>query len=130
MLSILLASSSSDLEASNMNMNSAKLIGVIDDTNFQDVIPKKVPGNTDESAPQFANEIIDNITGEALEYQHLITKEKYWYVWINYFGKYLDQLAQGRSQLASGTNTLFFWKCEDIQSERRKDVTYGRVVVD
>ena len=56
------------------NMNSANLIGVIDDTNFQDVIPKKVPGNTDESATQFANEIIDNITGEALEYQHLITK--------------------------------------------------------
>ena len=46
--------------------NSANLIGVIDDTNFQDVIPEKVPGNANEAAPQFANVIIDNDTREAL----------------------------------------------------------------
>ena len=32
--------------------------------------------------------------------------------------------------MASGTNTLFFRKYEDIPAERRKYVTYGRVVVD
>ena len=42
----------------------------------------------------------------------------------------MDQLAQGQAQLASGTNTLFFRKYEDILAERRKDVAYGRVVVD
>ena len=50
-------------------------------------------------------------------------------MWTNYFSKELDQLAQGRVQLASVTNTLFFWKYEDIPAERRKDVIYDRVVV-
>ena len=53
------------------SMNSANLIGVIDDTKFQNVISEKVPGNVDEDAPQFANKIIDNNTREALEYRHL-----------------------------------------------------------
>ena len=53
---------------------SANLIGLIDDTNFQDVIPEEVPGNADEAAPQFENAITNQKTGEALEYQHLITK--------------------------------------------------------
>ena len=51
-------------------------------------------------------------------------------MWTNYFSKELNQLAQGQAQLASGTNTLFPWKYEDILAERRKNVTYGRVVVD
>ena len=42
----------------------------------------------------------------------------------------MDQLAQGSAQLAPGTNTLFFQKYQDIPADRRKDVTYGRVVVD
>ena len=50
-------------------------------------------------------------------------------MWTNSFSKELDQLAQGRAQLSSGTNTLFFQKYNDILSERHKDVTYARVVV-
>ena len=67
--------------------NSSNLIGVIDDTNFQYFIPEKVPGNADESAPQFAGAIINNDNEEDLEYQHLLTKEKYREVWTNYFSK-------------------------------------------
>ena len=67
--------------------NSANLIEVIDDTNFQDIIPEKVPRNADKAAPQFANAIIDNNTREALEYQHLITKENYSELWTNSFRK-------------------------------------------
>ena len=40
--------------------NLDNLIGVIDDTNFQDVIPEKVPRNADAAAPQFADAIIDD----------------------------------------------------------------------
>ena len=32
--------------------------------------------------------------------------------------------------MAPGTKTLFFRKYQDIPADRRKDVTYGRVVVD
>ena len=46
--------------------NSDNLIGVIGDTNFQDVILEKVPGNADDAAPQFANVIIKKDTGESL----------------------------------------------------------------
>ena len=51
-------------------------------------------------------------------------------MWTNYFSKELDQLAQGRAQLASGANTMFFRKYEDIPAKLRKYVHYGRVVVD
>ena len=79
---------------------------------------------------QLSNVIIDNNTGEALEYRHLINREEYREVRKNSFSKELDQLAQGRSQMAPGTNTLFFRKYQKIPADRRKDVTYGRVVVD
>ena len=98
--------------------NVSKLIEIIDDTNFQDVILEKVPGNADEAAPQFSNSIIDNDTGEDLEYQNLIIKDNYREVWTNYFRKELDQLAQGRAQLASGTDTLFFRK---MKTSRKSD---------
>ena len=43
--------------------NSANLMWLIDDTNFQNIIPKKVPGNAYEAALKFENSIIDNDTG-------------------------------------------------------------------
>ena len=56
-------------------MNSSNFIGVNDDTKFQDVIPEKVPGNTDEATSQFANAIIDNNTVKFLKERHLTTKK-------------------------------------------------------
>ena len=94
--------------------------------NGQEGVPAQPKGNN----IKLANAIIDNDTGGALEYRHLIKREAYREVWTNSFSKELDQLAQGRSQMAPGTNTLFFRKYQDIPSDRRKDVTYGRVVVD
>ena len=79
---------------------------------------------------QLENAIIENNTGGALEYRHLINIEEYREVWTQSLSKELDQLAQGRAQLSPGTNTLFFRKYQDIPAGRRKDVTYGRVVVD
>ena len=69
---------------------------------------------------QFANTIIDNDTGEALQYRHLINRDEYREVWTNYFCKELDQLAQASAQLAPGTNTLFF---EDIRTSHQTDAT-------
>ena len=50
----------------NRRTHAANLIGVIDDTKFQDGIPGHVSGHADDTAPQFANTVIDNETGEAL----------------------------------------------------------------
>ena len=95
-------------------------------TNCQEGVPAQPTGNI----IQLENAIIENNTGGALEYRHLINIEEYREVWKQSLSKELDQLAQGRAQLAPGTNTLFFRKYQDIPAGRRKDVTYGRVVVD
>ena len=108
------------------NTHVINLLSVINHTNLQEVVPAQPTGTN----IQFANAIIDNDTGGALEYQHLINREKYREVWRSSFSKELDQLAQGSAQLAPGTNTLFFRKYQDIPADQRKDVTYGRVVVD
>ena len=67
---------------------------------------------------QLANTIIDNDNGGAVEYRHLINREEYREVWTNYFSKELDQLAQGRAQMAPGTNALFF---ENIRTSQPTD---------
>ena len=106
--------------------HAANFLSGINHKNWQEVVPTQPTGNN----IQWANTIIDNDNGGALKCRHLINKEEYQEVWTSSFSKELDQLAQGRSQLSPGTNTLFFRKYQDIPADRRKDVTYGRVVVD
>ena len=64
---------------------------------------------------QAENAIIDNDTGETLEYRHLFNREEYREVWTNSFIKELVQLVQGRAQLDPGTNTLFSRKIRTSQ---------------
>ena len=51
-----------------LSTHAANLTGVIDDTNSQYFIPGNVPRHADDAAPQFTNAIIDNNTGEVIEY--------------------------------------------------------------
>ena len=83
-------------------------------TNWQEGVPVQPTGNN----IQLAKAIIDNDTGEALEHRHLINREEYCEIWTNSFSKELDQLAQGRAQMAPGTNTLFF---ENIRTSQPTD---------
>ena len=78
-----------------------------------------------------ANAIVENETGNVLEYRHLITEEsKTKEVWLQAFTNELGRLAQGITNNNTGTNTLQFIPYSQIPHDRRKDITYGRIVVD
>jgi len=72
--------------------------------------------------------ILDTDTGELLEYRHLIKNPKYCTIWKNAYGKELGRLAQGIPGTVKGTNTIVFTAYNEIPPQRRKDVTYGRIV--
>eukprot|EP00804_Cyclotella_cryptica_P031066 CCRYP_015981-RA/>CCRYP_015981-RA protein AED:0.30 eAED:0.30 QI:0/0/0/1/1/1/3/0/511 len=72
--------------------------------------------------------ILDTDTGELLEYRHLIKNPKYCTIWKNAYGKELGRLAQGIPGTVKGTNTIVFIAYNEIPPQRRKDVTYGRIV--
>ena len=72
--------------------------------------------------------VLDDETGELLEYRHLIKRPKYKDAWHYSFGNEIGRLAQGMPGWNVGTNTLFFIHKHEIPSERWKDVTSGRIV--
>jgi hypothetical protein len=73
-----------------------------------------------------ANAVIDDITGQSLEYRALSTgpdKE----LWIRSLANDLGRLAQGiGTRKPFGTNTIFFIKRQAVPKDRK--VTYGRLV--
>ena len=76
-----------------------------------------------------ANAIIDIDTGKSLEYSQLIQEPKYKQVWNHSMSNEIGCLAQGNSRV-QGTNTMFIITFNSIPTNRRKDVTYARIVVD
>ena len=75
--------------------------------------------------PQFlcdlAYAVLDDDTGDLLEYRHLIKHPKYKDTWSNSFGKEIRRLA-------TTTETIFFISKTDIPQDRKGDETYGRIV--
>ena len=67
-------------------------------------------------------------TGKMLEYRHLMqnpdTKEEWGYS----YGNEIVRLAQGMPGRVEGTDTINFIALEQIPKDRRKDVTYARIV--
>eukprot|EP00956_Cyclotella_meneghiniana_P020333 scaffold35676_cov69-Cyclotella_meneghiniana.AAC.2 len=72
--------------------------------------------------------VIDEETGKALEYRDLIKLDKYKDVWSKSYANELGRLTQGIRDIP-GTNTMFFIHKSEIPEDRRKDITYGRIVV-
>ena len=68
-----------------------------------------------------ASAILDEETGKLLEYHHLMKHPKYKDVWMKSFGTEIRRLV-------TTTETIFFRKKSEIPAERRKDITYGRIV--
>ena len=68
----------------------------------------------------FAGAVLDDETGDLLEYRHLIKHPKYKATWSKSFGTEIRRLA-------TTTETIFFVKRKDIPEDRQKDVTYGRI---
>ncbi len=69
----------------------------------------------------FAYAVLDDDTGNLLEYRHLIKHPKYKDTWSNSFGTKIRQLA-------TTTETIFFISKTDISHNCRGDVTYGRII--
>eukprot|EP00978_Attheya_sp_CCMP212_P037217 scaffold173970_cov26-Attheya_sp.AAC.1 len=65
-----------------------------------------------------------------MEYRHLIQNPKYAKDWTHSFANKLGRLAQGVGGREEGTNTCFVINHAEIPQDRRKQVTYGRIVVD
>ena len=70
----------------------------------------------------FAVSVIDEDTGESMEYRDLIKKYKYREVWNTSFVNELRRLAQVIRDV-KGTITIFFIQKSEILKDRQKDVT-------
>jgi hypothetical protein len=65
-----------------------------------------------------AYSVLDDNTGDLLDYRHLTKHPKYKDTWSNSFGKEIRRLA-------TTTETIFFINKTDIPQDRKGDVTYG-----
>ena len=93
-------------------------------------IPRKHRYNTRLNvANHGAHAIIDADTGRSLEYRQLIRDPKHKEVWTTSMSNEIGRLAQGNN-IVQGTNTMFFITYENIPNNRRKDITYAKIVVD
>jgi hypothetical protein len=69
----------------------------------------------------WAQPVLDDDTGDLLEYRHLNKHPQHKVVWTSSFGKEIRRLA-------TTTKTLGFKSKTEIPTEQRKDITYGRIV--
>ena len=76
----------------------------------------------------FPGDVLDNETGELLEYCHLIKRPKYKKYWGYSFGNDIGRLAKGMTDQNNGTDTIFLIRKSEIPNERWKDVSYSRIV--
>ena len=64
--------------------------------------------------------VLDDKTGDLLEYRHLLKNPKYRDVWSKSFGTEMRRLI-------TTSQTIFSIKKSDIPDNRRGDITYGRI---
>ena len=76
----------------------------------------------------FAGAIIDETTGEKMEYRDLIKRPELMETWYTSLANELGRLAQGIRDV-KGTDTVDFIQLSEIPMDRRKEITYGRIVV-
>jgi hypothetical protein len=72
---------------------------------------------------EWVQAVLDNETGDLLEYRQLIKNPKYKEVWSKSFAKEIRRLADT-------TKTIAFVSKQQIPQGRRKDITYGRICCD
>ncbi len=76
---------------------------------------------------EIAGAVMDDETGELMEYRQLMKNHKYQRTWGKAFRNKIGRLAQGMPGRVKGTNTFFFIKQEEIPQDHTKDVTYARI---
>ena len=75
------------------------------------------------------NVVLDDDTGELMEYRHLMKKQKVSHPLRELLRQEIGRLAQGMPGQVTGTNKIFFVNKKGVPADRWRDVTYGRVVV-
>jgi hypothetical protein len=80
------------------------------------------PVNAD--SVNFIGAIINNVTGNVLEYCHLIKSESHCTIWQHSFANKLGHLFQGIHDI-KGTDTCFFIRKQEMPQDKR--ATYGQI---
>ena len=78
---------------------------------------------------EMLNAVLDEDTGELVEYRALTKNPKYSKLYGQLYAKELGRLAQGIPGKVTGTNTMFFINKSEVPADCWRDITYGRVVV-
>ena len=77
---------------------------------------------------ELAGAVLDEETGDFLEYRHLVKQPNHKKVWGGAFGKEVGRLSQGLPGIVEGTDTLKFIFKNEIPADRFRGVTYARIV--
>jgi hypothetical protein len=80
--------------------------------------------SAENTSKHFIGAVLDDDTGEVLEYRHLIKSEKYKRIWVHSFANELGRLFQGIRDIP-GTDTCFFIRKSQVPKHKR--TTYGRI---
>ena len=75
-----------------------------------------------------AGAVLDQDTGDLLEYRHLLKHPKLKETWDGGHAKKVRRLAQGLLGIVEGTDTIKFILKGEIPVDRLKDCTYSRIV--
>ena len=67
---------------------------------------------------ELINAVLDEDTGELMEYRRLMKNPKYRTLYRDSYAKELGRLAQGMPGLAEGTNTIFFIPKKEVPIDR------------
>eukprot|EP00804_Cyclotella_cryptica_P017342 CCRYP_018994-RD/>CCRYP_018994-RD protein AED:0.39 eAED:0.39 QI:0/-1/0/1/-1/0/1/0/348 len=92
------------------------------------IIQSAIQNGLDIPRDHIAFAVIDKTTGKALEYKDLIHSAEHKELWTTSYANELGRLTQDIRDIP-GTNTMFFIHKNDIPQDRRKDITYSRIVV-
>ena len=79
---------------------------------------------------ELAGAVLDQDTGDLLEYRHLLKHPKPKETWGRGHAKEVGRLAQGVPGIVEGTDTMKFIPKGAIPVDRLKDCTYSRIVCD
>jgi hypothetical protein len=79
---------------------------------------------------KFAGAIMDEETGDMLEYRHLVKIPRYQEEGSTAFGMKIRKLAQGLLGIVEGTKTLFFIPFDKVPEHKRKNISYVRICTD
>ena len=75
------------------------------------------------------NAVLNEETGEIMEYRQIMNSPTYRSLYKNSYSKELGCLAQGIPDVIKGTHTIFLIDKNNVPARQWKNITYGCAVV-